>query len=219
MVSRIPRCVRLAQACQLNHTLCVPADDYCNLAETTPYYNTGLNPYDIRIPCGDSDLCYDFDNIETYLNLPSVREALHVSDKVESWQSCNTAVDVMFAGDWMRNYQKTLIPMLEDGIRVLIYAGDVDFICNWIGNKAWTKALPWSGNAKYNAETDHSWYYTPVESTEPIVGGYARTAPARFGKGSLTFLQVLEAGHMVPLDQPQAALALLNAFTANKPFY
>lgn len=90
----------------MNTDACVPADDYCNLMETTPYYNTGLNPYDIRVPCGDSSLCYDFTNIETYLNLNSTREALHVSDKVETWETCNTAVDVMFASDWMRNYQQ-----------------------------------------------------------------------------------------------------------------
>jgi carboxypeptidase C (cathepsin A) len=30
---------------------------------------------------------------------------------------------------------------------------------------------------------------------------------------------VYEAGHMVPMDQPAAALALLNGFTSNKPFY
>ena len=69
MVERLPTCKKLAMACQQNTTLCVAADDYCNLAETTPYYNTGLNPYDIRVPCGESDLCYDFTNVETFMNL------------------------------------------------------------------------------------------------------------------------------------------------------
>ena len=30
-----------------------------------------------------------------------------------------------------------------------------------------------------------------------------------------SFLRVIDAGHMVPLDQPENALAMLNAFTAN----
>jgi cathepsin A (carboxypeptidase C) len=111
--------------------------------------------------------------------------------------------------------------MLEGGIRVMIYAGDVDFICNWIGNKAWTKELSWTGHDSYNAEADHTWYYTPdpTSSNPAVAGGMARTAKASSGEGSLTFLQVYEAGHMVPMDQPAAALALLNGFLTNKPFY
>ena len=33
---------------------------------------------------------------------------------------------------------------------------------------------------------------------------------------NLSFLQVYEAGHMVPMNQPEAALALLNEFIAMK---
>lgn len=106
MVEHVPSCVKLAEACQLNNDACMIADDYCNLMETTPYYNTGLNPYDIRVPCGESDLCYDFTNVETFLNLNSTRQALHVSENVKVWETCNTAVNIMFAGDWMRNYEQ-----------------------------------------------------------------------------------------------------------------
>lgn len=104
--------------------------------------------------------------------------------------------------------------MLEDGIRVLIYAGDVDFICNWIGNKAWTIDLPWSGHESFAASSDYTWTYD-----KDVAGGMARTAAASSGEGSLTFLQVYEAGHMVPMDQPEAALSMLNTFLKNEPFY
>jgi carboxypeptidase C (cathepsin A) len=66
----------------------------------------GLNPYDIRKPCGESDLCYDFSNIETFLNLESTRTALGVSSEVKQWESCDTAVNVLFMDDWMINYQR-----------------------------------------------------------------------------------------------------------------
>lgn len=225
MVDRLPACEALAVACNVavqtggNLTLCEDAYTFCNLVETTPYYNSGLNPYDIRLPCGESSLCYDFTNIETFLNLESTRSALHVSDKVDKWQSCNTAVDVMFLTDWMRDYQQLFIPMLEGGVRVLIYAGDVDFICNWMGNKAWTHALRWTGHESFNKETDHDWLYTPKDTTDQVKGGLVKSAKAKIGGGSLTFLQVFEAGHMVPMDQPPAALALLNTFLDNKGFY
>ena len=47
----------------------------------------------------------------------------------------------MFAGDWMKPYQKNVIDLLEKELPVLIYAGDKDFICNWLGNQAWTNRL------------------------------------------------------------------------------
>eukprot|EP01038_Epipyxis_sp_PR26KG_P014955 gene14955-20117_t len=219
MVKHLPGCTALTVACQANSSLCDQAYTYCNLVETTPYYNTGLNPYDIRKPCGDSSLCYDFTNIETFLNLDSTRQALHVSSKVDKWETCNTAVDVAFMSDWMRNYQQVIIPMLEGGVRVLIYAGDVDFICNWMGNKAWTLGLTWDGKQRFNAEGDHPWFYSKEGSNDAIVGGFARTAHSLVSKGSLTFLQVVEAGHMVPMDQPQAALTMLNTFINGKSFY
>jgi cathepsin A (carboxypeptidase C) len=109
--------------------------------------------------------------------------------------------------------------MLESGIRVLIYAGDVDFICNWIGNKAWTTQLQWTGKQDFNNAGDHAWHYTDSITNESKHGGMARTGHAKVGDGSLTFLQVFEAGHMVPMDQPPAALSLLNSFLFNKAFY
>jgi cathepsin A (carboxypeptidase C) len=107
--------------------------------------------------------------------------------------------------------------MLEDGIRALVYAGDLDFICNWIGNKAWTKDLDWSGKSAYSAAKDQDWKFA-LDGASAKKGGMVRTASAAKGSGSLTFLQVYEGGHMVPMDQPEAALSLLNTFTANKPF-
>ena len=106
MVDHLPRCINLAKMCQLDEAVCEQADTYCNLVETTPYYSTGLNPYDIRKPCGDSDLCYDFSNVETFLNLASTREALHVSDEVKEWTECNTGVNIRFVSDWMRDFQQ-----------------------------------------------------------------------------------------------------------------
>jgi cathepsin A (carboxypeptidase C) len=102
--------------------------------------------------------------------------------------------------------------MLENGIRALIYAGDVDFICNWMGNKAWTQELSWSGKSDFVASEDADWKY----GKSGTVGGKIRSAEAKTGGGSLTFLQVYEAGHMVPMDQPEAALSLLNDFTMRK---
>lgn len=218
MVKHMPACVKLAELCQVNVSYCVSADDFCQMTETMPFYATDLNPYDITKPCGDSDLCYDFDNVDTFLNLESTREALHVSDKVDKWVDCNTAVNAGFTSDWMRNYQQSLIPLLESGIDVLIYAGDADFICNWMGNKAWTIDLNWSGKENFGAAYDVNWDYKEAATNSYVRGGQVRSATGHNGTGTFTFMLVYEAGHMVPMDQPEASLALVNTFIQGRPF-
>ena len=45
-------------------------------------------------------------------------------------------------------------------MEVLIYAGDVDYICNWLGNKKWVKALDWEGKEGFNEAEDEPWSLT-----------------------------------------------------------
>ena len=122
------------------------------------------------------------------------------------WSDCNRLVAMAFelSGDWMHNYQQMIPDQHNDGIRVLIYAGDQDYICNWLGNQAWVKALDWPHNAEFNAATLKNF----------TVSGKA--AGSLRSSNGLSFLQVFDAGHMVPRDQPENALAMLNAFIAGE---
>lgn len=104
-------------------------------------------------------LCYDFSPIANFLNKPSTRAALGVGDR--DWSVCNFYVNGMFSGDWMKDYQQDIPDLLANGTRVMIYAGDVDFICNWIGNKNWVLDLPWSGQAAFDAAADK---YAPTSA-------------------------------------------------------
>lgn len=87
--------------------------------------------YDIRKKC-EGDLCYDFSAMEDFLNLKSVRDALGVGDI--DFVSCSSKVYEAMITDWMRNLEVGIPAMLEDGIKVLAYAGEYDLICNWLGN-------------------------------------------------------------------------------------
>ncbi|KAH8059100.1 serine carboxypeptidase [Aureococcus anophagefferens] len=133
-----------------------------------------------------------------------VRAALNVP-KAAKWSDCNRAVTMGFelAGDYMKEYQQLIPDLIEDGIRYLIYAGDQDYICNWLGNQAWTLALPWSGKDAFNAAPVADWDVAGKKA-----GELRKT-------DMFSFLRVIDAGHMVPMDQPEAALAMINAFTSN----
>lgn len=69
--------------------------------------------------------------MEKFLNLKSVRKSLGVGDI--DFVSCSTSVYQAMLVDWMRNLEVGIPTLLEDGINVLIYAGEYDLICNWLG--------------------------------------------------------------------------------------
>ncbi|KAL1925785.1 uncharacterized protein VTP21DRAFT_668 [Calcarisporiella thermophila] len=200
-----PTCARLIESCYSSESrwTCIPASSYCNQQLIMPFQSTGLNIYDIRRKCGDNALCYDIiPAIEKYLNREDVKRA--VGAKVDRYEGCNNQINFQFlmAGDWMLPFHKKLPPLLEDGVRVLIYAGDADYICNWYGNKAWTLELPWSGKEEFNAAKDTIW---TNQADQTKAGELRTTADKRFA-----FLRVFEAGHMVPYDQPANSLDFFN---------
>jgi len=197
----VPVCVKQINACnQGQSAACQSALVVCNLALMTPYQMKGYNPYDMRIKCESPPLCYDFTKETAFMNDPEVQKQLGVTEK---WETCNMMVNMGMRGDWMLHYQQDLPELLADGIRVLIYAGDVDYICNWLGNKKWVLALDFDGKEEFRQAEDKDY----VVNNEKA--GRIRTAHG------LSFLQIYNAGHMVPMDKPEAALQMINDFISS----
>eukprot|EP00971_Amphidinium_carterae_P098700 1952020-Amphidinium_carterae.1 len=196
-------CVGLIKSCNsgTNSSACTAAYAVCNYGELIPYQLSGYNPYDMRIKCAVPPLCYDMSQVEGFLNSADVQKELGTSKK---WQSCNRIVNMAFQGDWMKTYQDMLPDMLADGIRVLVYAGDVDYICNWLGNKKWTLAMEWSHKEELNKAADLSYIVNEKAA------GKVRTS------NGFHFMQIFQAGHMVPMDQPEVALHMLDDFISGK---
>lgn len=161
----------------------------------------GKNYYDIRKKC-EGDLCYDFSTMEDFLKLKSVREALGVGDI--DFVSCSSTVYEAMIRDWMRNLEVGIPAMLEDGIKLLVYAGEYDLICNWLGNSRWVHAMEWSGQKQFAAAATTSF---SVDGAE---------AGLQKGYGPLAFVKVHDAGHMVPMDQPKASLEMLRRWMQGK---
>ena len=209
MKAVVPKCASLIHQCNqgdgaINTFACQSAFYVCNMGLTSPYQMTGLNPYDIRKKCEVPPLCYDFSHITKWVNSEATKQALHVDEQhSHNWSSCNMEINMRFHTDWMKDFSGYVADLLNDGIPALIYAGDVDFICNYLGNQAWTHDLEWSGGDDFRAATPHDWNNGK---------GLARTA-----KG-LTFLQVYDAGHMVPSDQPEVSLDMLKLFLSGGEF-
>ena len=205
MTDAIPRCQSLIQQCYESESVwsCVPATVYCNNAQLGPYQKTGRNVYDIRTMCEGSNLCYEgLEYIDTYMNKPEVMKALGA--EVSSYESCNFDVNrnFVFAGDWMKPYFKNVIDILQQNLPVLIYAGDKDFICNWLGNQAWADKLEWSGSKEFSKAPVRKWKVDGKHAGD--VKNYEH----------FTFLRVFGGGHMVPYDQPENALDMVNRWVS-----
>eukprot|EP01102_Stenamoeba_stenopodia_P011268 TRINITY_DN3445_c0_g3_i1.p1 TRINITY_DN3445_c0_g3~~TRINITY_DN3445_c0_g3_i1.p1 ORF type:complete len:474 (-),score=122.85 TRINITY_DN3445_c0_g3_i1:187-1539(-) len=207
MIDATGPCVQQIAKCNQgnNNNECSNAQLECNDALIGPVQATGVNLYDVRIPCAVPPLCYDFSYVDKFVTAKSTRDAIGVGTHV--WHGdCNFQVNGLFSADWMHNFNTDIPALLEANMTVLIYAGDDDFICNYMGNKAWTLALQWSGQSGFNAAEDHPW------NVEGVAAGIARSYD------NFNFLQVFNAGHMVPRDQPANALAMINQFFDSHAF-
>ena len=206
MDNALPRCQSLISSCYSSGSawVCVPASLYCNSAMIQPFQRTGRNVYDVRMDCEGNDLCYDaLTYISSWLNKPETIAA--VGAEVDSFESCNFDINRSFqmAGDWMQPIHE-LIPGLLEKIPVLIYAGDADFICNWLGNQAWTNALEWPGHEVFASQ-----------EPQALMMGDKQTGKYKT-HGNFTFIQIYEAGHMTPMDQPEASLDFINRWVGGE---
>jgi carboxypeptidase C (cathepsin A) len=85
-----------------------------------------------------------------------------------------------------RTLLPTLSTLVQSGLQVLLWAGDADWICNWVGNYDVANALTFDGAEEFRGQELVPYTVDGVESgTFKSVGG-------------LTFMRVFGAGHEVP---------------------
>lgn len=205
-----PVCHELIEACESDSKLCEDAMDFCYGNLEGPYLIAGRNPYDIRQACAEEDVmkCFNFDHIDEYLNSDAVLAQLGIDTKhSKPWRECDGSVGLRFSNDQMLSFADDVALALHAGVRVLVYAGDADLMCNWIGNEAWTLELEWDGQPQFQ-NADNRVFVT----SEVADAGRVRSFE------NFAFIRVFNSGHMVPMDQPAVAFDMINAFFQDKAF-
>ncbi|OCK74270.1 putative carboxypeptidase S1 [Lepidopterella palustris CBS 459.81] len=176
--------------------VCTEAEDMCRDNVESPYYMySGRGVYDIRHPFDDPTPPPYF---SAYLNQPEVQDAIGVN--LNYTESNN---DIYWAfqetGDFVYpNFIEDIEMLLNEGVRVSLYYGDADYICNWFGGQAVSLAVNYTHSAEFAAAG-----YEPMK-----VNGVEYGEVRQYG--NFSFLRIYESGHLVPYYQPVAALALFN---------
>ncbi|CAI5454236.1 unnamed protein product [Caenorhabditis angaria] len=157
--------------------------------------------------------CWNDAAVSTYLNRADVRSALHVSSSVGTWQSYNQTVNEQL---YNRSYfeldgvLKSIINSYyyqQNNMAILIYNGDVDMVCNHLGDQWLIEQLAQEAGLTIVSPRS-TWNYVIAGSNYlPQLAGYVKTFSS-----NLNLLTVKGSGHLVPQDRPGPALQMIYNF-------
>lgn len=173
---------------------------YAPIAEQEIRLNKRVRNFSLGV-----DVCMDSE-IEFYLNLPEVQEALHANTThlTYNWTLCShSSLNYSYA-DQSIDMKPYLEDILNHGVHLWVYSGDLDSVIPLTGTRTIVNQLA----AKMNlAKTDayRAWY------NKGQVGGWTMSY------GNLTYATVRGAGHMVPMMQPSRALLFFKSFLLGEP--
>jgi cathepsin A (carboxypeptidase C) len=174
-------------------------------------------PHPIRLT---ESLCLDRSQVETYFNQPEVRQAFHTKPAIAEWSDMvltsavlpplpnKTADEIAeIIRDKTLQYTQTeswITPLwrflIDHGVEGVIYHGDVDMACDFIGGLWAVESLQLPHKSPRSAWT---------------VKGDDQTAGFVEDFGMLKYVTVKGSGHMVPTDKPKEAKAMLDQFVLN----
>ncbi|XP_038605896.1 lysosomal protective protein [Tachyglossus aculeatus] len=141
----------------------------------------------------------------TYLNDPYVRKALHIPAEAPRWLLCSFEVSRGYKRLYSTMKDEYLKLLSAQRYRILVYNGDVDMACNFMGDEWFVDSL----NQKVQV-LRRPWLV--ADGTGEQVAGFVKEF------ANVAFLTIKGAGHMVPTDKPQAALAMFSRFLNREPY-
>ncbi|KAF8907224.1 Alpha/Beta hydrolase protein [Mucidula mucida] len=126
---------------QFDSINCRAAVNFCEDELSTGMLASGRNIYDISKPC-----------IGTLsLGIPATFSG--------NFTSASSVVNAAFSAhmdQWRVPNQYYVASLLDRGVRVLIYAGTYDWVCNWVANRLWVEKLEWERGGEWRG-TEEGW--------------------------------------------------------------
>ncbi|KAI6165271.1 Alpha/Beta hydrolase protein [Pisolithus thermaeus] len=190
-------CVEQERACyaagnsSASDTVCLSADNYCGNYVVTPAMGN-YDPYDLR---QNSSALFPPEYYINYLSIESVKEQIGAETTYEECPN-KPYFKIIKTGDDARTFLPDLSQLANSGLKILIWAGDTDIICNWVGVYAAVRAMDWYGNEELNNTS-----LTNITLNEIPIASVANV-------DNFTFARVFGAGHEIPAFKPAAALEI-----------
>ncbi|GAB9468138.1 Serine protease family s10 [Globisporangium polare] len=174
-------------------------------------------PHPLGMP---SAMCLDSTNLETYFNTQDVRDAFHAKEDLDRWNSGALSAQILEFQDLIPGLPKVDIDasrlfhynstlnwevtpiwkyLLSQGIQAVIYHGDADMVCDFIGGLWAVESL------KLQRKGKRATWSVELEGTQQT-GGFVEEFEG------LTYLTVKGAGHLVPMWKPVEAKRMLDRF-------
>lgn len=212
-----PECRESMSECQTKTSKCEEAGSYCQRTQWIPLLKANRNPYDIREKCDTSlsnmSACMKtVSAVKAYLDQPKVREFLGVHSSRREWNLLNGTINSAFFGpptySGLQSVGDKVAELLNNGLRVLMYAGEADILCNVYAIEATAEKLNWIGAAGFHAAKNIPYSIASGVRDAGTVRSFSR----------LTFVSIFNAGHMAPADQPEVAADMLSRFIRNEAF-
>lgn len=122
-----------------------------------------------------------------------------------NWGDQSDDVFEALEGDFMKPRIEEVDQLLKLGVNVTIYNGQLDLICATKGTMDWVQKLKWDGLNNFLSSPR-----TPIYCDKE---GQSGTQAFVKSYKNLNFYWILEAGHMVPIDNPCPALKMLSDIT------
>lgn len=143
--------------------------------------------------------CTDGSDLLKYLNSAKVRAALHVSPKVKKWGFCSDIIFNTYQREYtnMDSFYKRL---LAQKVRILVYNGDLDLACNFLGDQWFVNDL------KAPLVSAKRPWLVVDEKGQNQIAGFVKDFQG------ISFMTVKGAGHMVPTDKPHESLEMFRRF-------
>jgi carboxypeptidase C (cathepsin A) len=177
-------CVDRMNACKATNSsqICVDATNFCQAELGRIYHQANRDVYDIREPSKDP---FPPTYYEAYLN------SLEIQTAIGAYQNFTRCSYFITSDFWDTSDLVPVTGLIEDfqdlieqGINIVLYHGDADYICNWLGGERVAYEIDAPGFAQAG--------YENISTSDAAVHSQVKQA------GSFSFVRVYEAGHEVP---------------------